>query len=178
MNPAQLKKYHVNRRKWEAARAARGFPHGDAALAQLKLRKLGRVCSSKAFTQDDFDDMLAAFAAVDDPANLDTQLDIAEQGERRKLRVRARIEVLSQHLQLNQGGEAAYVAAIARKTFDQGDVTKLTFEQLAVLEGQVLRRLRQLHDAERVAAIQTDAAEHGSRVSGLPLPVVVSDGAF
>lgn len=167
MKLSQLPKYHVNRKKWEEARAARGLPHDEAALDALKLRKIGRVCSSKEFTQKELDAMLAAFLAEAEPADFDAQLAVQEQPTRRKSAVITRIGVLMLHLQIAPGRESSYVRGISKNVFGTDQYQHLEFEQLCQLEGIIVRRLLQLHDNERVEQIQIDAVEQAQRVAAI-----------
>jgi len=91
MNNAQLAKYHVTAAQWRKARAARGAASGEPALDALKQRTLGRVCSSKVFTQGDLDKMLGAFLAETADGDLDAQLAQIEQPEKRRAALEARI---------------------------------------------------------------------------------------
>lgn len=170
MKTSQLPLYHVNRKKWETARAVRGLPHDKTALEALMVRKIGRACSSKDFTQKELDAMLAAFLAEAEPANFDAQMANQEQPEIRKSRVISRIFVLKHHLGVKPGLESGYVQGISRNVFGTDQYQHLDFERLCQLEGIIVRRLLQLHTKERVEQIQNDANEHAEKLSGIVAP--------
>lgn len=163
MNNAQLQKYHINRRQWEAARIARGLPYNEAALDKLKLETIGRVCSSKDFKQHELDAMLAAFLAVTQPANFDAQMQQQNQADlRRSMSVR-RIDHFARCINLTPGRESGYVSGISAKLFGETQYQKLPEPQLAQLEGILVRRVIQIHGRERAEAIQNEAAEVAHR---------------
>lgn len=170
MKTSQLPLYHVNRKKWEASRAARGLPHDKPALEALMQRKIGRACSSKDLNQKELDAMLAAFLAEAEPANFDAQMANQEQPEIRKSRVISRISVLKVHLGIKPGLESGYVRGISRNVFGNDQYQHLDFEQLCQLEGIIVRRLLQLHSKERVEQIQNDANEEAERVLAIVSP--------
>jgi len=162
INRAQVIKVKTLESQWIKARRAAGRAHDDAALAALKLLKIGRVCSSKDYSQHDMDEMVGAFLAEIQPANFGAQMNQQNQPEIRAALALARLDVLMLHLKLNVGGERSYVASIARNTFGDSAFEKFTDGQLTRLEGQIVRRLLQLHSKERVDQIQCDAAEHAA----------------
>jgi hypothetical protein len=167
MKTSQLPLYHVNLKKWEAARRARGLPCDTAALDALKMRTIGRVCSSKQFTQKELDAMLAAFLAADEPANYHGQIALQEQPEVRKAMAIRRIGCLMYHLQITAGREGHYVAGIARNLFGTEQYQNLDDVKVAQLEGVIVRRLLQLHSKDRVEELQNAAAEEAARVPAL-----------
>jgi hypothetical protein len=91
MNNAQLAKYHVMKKQWSDTRKERNQPADQAALDALQIRKIGRACSSKVFTQADLDKMVGAFLAETDDGNLDAQIAQIEQPEKRRAALEARI---------------------------------------------------------------------------------------
>lgn len=171
MTTAQTAKYFF---EWGRARdffRGRGMPHAeaDAQRHRLHVKALGRAKSSKDFTNADLDKVIAAFRAVWDGGNLDAQLAQIEMPEKRAAAAVARIGVLMLHLRLENGRETGYVAGIARNLFgcDDGQWHQLTGAQLGRLEGVIARRLRQIHPAEKVAALEAEAAEHAQAVAAL-----------
>ncbi len=183
MTSKAIAKYKIHQRLWEQACAKLGRPHDEAALDALKLKTIGRVCSSKDFLQSHFDDMLAAFLAVIRSADLNAQMRQIEMPEWRARMAVRRIEVLKLHLCLESGRESGYVAGIARNLFGQedGQWHQLDAAKLGKLEGVILRRLRQLHGAgAKITAIEAEAAAHAAKAEQLmtrakPAPVAVED---
>jgi hypothetical protein len=177
MTAAQNAKYW-----WEWARArehflGRGLSHAaaDAKRHDLHRKALGHDKSSKSFTNADLDAVLAAFRAVWDGGNLDAQLRQIEQPELRKSRVITRLDVLSRHLQLPPGREHGYLRGIARNVFGNDQYQQLGFEELCRLEGIVLRRLKQLHEAAAVAQFQAEAAAEAEGVVQIFAPLKVAE---
>jgi hypothetical protein len=156
----------------------------DAKRHALHVKALGVAKSSKKFTNADLDKVLAVFRAVSDGGNLDAQLDLLEQDKKRAALVLSRLAVLRVHLGLEPGRESAYVAGIAKKLFgpEAQQYQHLSDVQLAQLEGTVVRRLYQLHSAERVEEIRNQAAEHaaaiGAIVAPAPAPAAALGEAF
>lgn len=91
MNSAQLAKYHITKKQWADARKARGAAFDQAALESLQQRTIGRVCSSKDFTQRDLDAMLGAFLAETRPGDLNAQLQQLDQPEARRAALERRL---------------------------------------------------------------------------------------
>lgn len=91
MTNAQLAKYHVLKKQWADARTARQQPADQATLDALQKRTIGRVCSSKVFTQADLDKMVGAFLAEIDGGNLNAQMAQNEQPAQRRAALEARI---------------------------------------------------------------------------------------
>lgn len=171
MTTAQTAKYF---HEWGRVRdmlLARGLSHAqaDARRHALHVKALGRAKSSKDFNNADLDAVLAAFLAVTEGGNLDAQLAQIDMPEKRAAMAVRRIEVLKLHLRLEPGRESGYVAGIARNLFGQADgqLHQLNAAQLGRLEGVLLRRLRQLHSAEKVAAIEAEAAGYAARAEQL-----------
>lgn len=91
MNSAQLAKYHITKKQWADARKARGAAADQAALDALQQRTLGRVGSSKTFSQRDLDAMLAAFLAEIRPADFNAQMAQQDQPMVRRLAMEKRL---------------------------------------------------------------------------------------
>ena len=91
MNSAQLAKYHITKKQWADARKARGAAADQAALDALQQRTIGRVWSSKDFTQRDLDAMLGAVLAETKPDDLNAQLKQLDQPMVRRLAMEQRL---------------------------------------------------------------------------------------
>ncbi len=142
MNSAQLVKYHVNRRKWEAARRAAGRPCDEAALELLKQRTIGRACSSKKMRNAELDAMLAAFLSEAEPGNFDAQFELQESPEKRISAVRARIEEIAKACKII--GEGGGVERYFRHWFGGRTYAGLSECELQQLAGLLERRAEQL----------------------------------
>ncbi|MBL9187887.1 MAG: hypothetical protein JNK23_10435 [Opitutaceae bacterium] len=183
MNAAQTAKYF-----WEWGRVRdillkRGLSHAqaDARRHELHRKALGRPKSSKEFSNADLDAVLAAFLAVSEGGNLDAQLAQLDMPEKRTAMAVRRIGVMMLHLNLETGRESGYVAGIARNLFghDDGQWHQLNAAQLGQLEGVIVRRLKQLHAPDKVAAIEAEAkvhAEECARKYDRPLAVAAEEG--
>ena len=165
MNAAQTAKYFF---EWGRARdyfLGRGLSHAlaDAKRHELHRKALGRDKSSKEFSNTDLDAVLAVFRAVWDGGNLDAQLAQIDMPERRAAMAVRRIEVLKLSLGLQPGRESGYVTGIAKNLFgaaaEDGQWHRLGAVRLAQLEGVIVRRLKQLHSAEKVEELLDRAAE-------------------
>ncbi len=176
MNAAQTAKYFF---EWGRARdyfLGRGLSHAlaDAKRHELHRKALGLDKSSKEFSNADLDAVLAVFRAVWDGGNLDAQLRQLDMPERRAANAVQRIQSLKLSLGLKPGLESGYVQGIARNLFGvtDGQWQKLDAVQLAQLEGVIMRRLRQLHSAEKVERLRDEAVEAAARAAGIVKQVV------
>jgi hypothetical protein len=91
MSPAQLTKYRAEWAKCRVALKAAGKAHDDRARFALHERAIGRRCSSKDFSQREFDMVLAAMAAISRPADFAAQMRQQDQPDLRRSDVECRI---------------------------------------------------------------------------------------
>ena len=176
MNAAQTALYF---REWGLVRKfylARGIDpkQVDNKRHDLHRKALGHDKSSKDFTNANLDAVLAVFRGVYDASNFDAQMALQEQPELRVTILQARIQILRLSIGLTPGRESSYVAGIARKLFGTDQLGQLNSHQLGKLEGVLMQRVRQLHSPERVAEIQQEAVEHGTKMAGIVAPAVAS----
>ena len=169
MNNAQLAKFHVLKSQWAKARKAVGRPGDDAALDALKLRKIGRVCSSKEFSQHDMDTMVAAFLAEIDPANLNAQMAQQDQPDKRRAALMARCNAACEEMADTSCGEYQFGNAKTRQGYIAGLAKKLTGKwpeacteaELGKVAGVLEARVKQLKRAmtDHHAKVKTGHAE-------------------
>lgn len=173
MNNAQLAKFHVTKSKWSAARKAAGRPGDDAALDALKLRTIGRVCSSKAFSQGDLDAMLAAFQAEIAPGDFNAQMRQQDQPDTRRAALLARCDAACVAMADRSCGEyqfsrpetrARYIAGVAKKLCGQWPEA-CTEAELGKVAGVLEARVKQLGGAMRAHHAKVSAACAATRVS-------------
>lgn len=81
--------------------------------------------------------------------------------------LQSRIFILSQHIGVLPGKEAAYVRGIARNRFGTAQLSRLAPAELSEIETILLRRVAAVHPAERCYEIVRDAAEHAVRIATL-----------
>ena len=72
--------------------------------------------------------------------------------------------MLSQHVGLTPGNEAAYVRGIARRRYGAESLAELGLEQLGGIEAILTRRLRGGHAAAAWREIEREAAKHAARI--------------
>lgn len=169
MNSAQTNLYFY---EWGLARKhylAKGFDpkQADAKRHALHRKAFGCDKSSKDFTNADLDKVIAVFRAVWDGGNLDAQIEQIEQPQKRRGAALSRINVLKMYLRVKNGLEGSYVGGISRKLFGTDQYQNLDDVKIAQLEGVIVRRLLQIHSAERVEQIRADAAEQEAWVTSL-----------
>ncbi|QYM80249.1 hypothetical protein K0B96_06445 [Horticoccus luteus] len=167
MTAPQLKKYRVHVAAWMKARAARGLPADDATRYELHRRTIGRACSSRDFTQKEFDDVLGALLAESAPGDLDAQLGQIEQARLRLVKLTARMHFLSLHIGVDVGRESSYLRGIARNLFASDEIERLTDEQIPKLIGVLERRCRQMHTPERVKDIIKQSYDHAEKQAAI-----------
>ena len=169
MTPAQHRKYLAewgNARRWlrdhgYSPKAA------DARRHAIHILAIGHDKSSWDLTNREFDAVLAKFLALSRGDDLNAQLEIIEQAERRAAATVRRIHVLMMHLQLKPGLESSYVRGISRNIFGQDQYDRLNDAQLAQLVGVILRRLRTLHPPESIKEFQAAAVEHAAKIEAI-----------
>ncbi len=166
MNAAQTRLYFF---EWGRARAW-SETHGVTTAAQLDARRhalhvkaLGRDKSSKAFTTDDLDRVIAAFRAVWDGGNLDAQLDAQEAPEERLAAVLDKCQAATWEmyelgdLRLgNRERAMRYVAGTAKNVIGK-ELSDCTEADLGKVLGCLLRRVRVLRAQNPAAAASLDA---------------------
>jgi len=172
MTPKQTSLYW---REWGKVRArliSDGLTSEQAAAKRhaLHAKALGRDKSHLAFTNQDFDKILAAFRAVYDDSNLDAQLrQIDQPEERRHALVNKCWEACRVFIKGNDPAHRddlcqRYMDGTAKKVFGKYE-RELTEHQLAALHGildkhanRELAKQRQEH-ADKVAAEERRARE-------------------
>ena len=138
MTAAQTKLYW---REWGAVHRARP----DADRHALHLAALGYECSSKRFTNAEFDKVLAEFRAVSDPANLGAQL---RQQRQPKTRLLWKIEHEQRAcLAIYVEDAESYIMALARDKFRADALRHLTVAQLEHLRSTLARAIGRLRAA-------------------------------
>lgn len=116
-------------REWAAVkRACEAAYHPVPDRHDLHRQALGEDKSSKEFTNDDLDDVIAEFKAYSEPANLQEQLRL-QNG--RRLRRIYRIKKLAPE---------AYWLAIAKDKFGHGRLHDLDLDQLTQLRNTLCAR--------------------------------------
>jgi hypothetical protein len=129
-------------RSWAGVRAA--CPGADRH--DLHRKALGHDCGHADFTNEDFDRVLAAFAAVARPDDLEAQLRQLEQPRRRMEWAIA--QLCAPH----------YRAAVMMDRWGHADLAQLTLEELGELRMTLARASRRT--ARRAAAMaNTEAAD-------------------
>jgi hypothetical protein len=128
MSPKQNSLYW---REWSAVRKKLAAdPSAPAADRHaLHIEALGADKSHHAFTNTDFDKVLAAFRAVTRPADLDAQLRQINQDRTRTL------HAIQRH-------DHPYIAAIALERFQTSDYTQLPTPKLKLLAMTLTERRR------------------------------------
>ena len=162
MTSAQLIKYRVTLAQWVKARRAAGKPYDDAARYELHRRCTGRACSSKEFTNPEFDQVLAAMAAEIDPAGFAEQMRIQESPELRLEEYRNRcLDAVAFIVGGDEAHRRNYLRAIVRQVSygRQEDLVRLTERQTQVVMGIVEKRVRALEKDRRQAAPATPPEE-------------------
>lgn len=166
MTPAQLTKYRVVWSQCRAALQAAGKPHDDRARMALHERAIGRACSSKDFTNHEFDMVLAAMMAIAKPADFAAQMRQQEQPELRREDIESRIDD-ALHVIIPRSGcnsdahavhaRASYRSGLARRMFGTGMSADLTERQLQKLMG-VLEREATKREKARATTQPTEPA--------------------
>lgn len=162
MNEAQIRKYRYLVAKWREARQDRGLPCDDAARYALHERKIGRACSSTAFTQKEFDDVIAALMAEIKPADLTEQM---RQQEQEELRIGNLLEdcrrAVGDMWQLGDNGLAhhgeAYIAGTCRNIAHK-EPDKCSEEELRKVRGALQARVKRMRAKDPEKAARMDAA--------------------
>lgn len=155
MTSAQLIKYRVTLAQWAKARRAAGKPYDDAARYELHRRCTGRACSSKEFTNPEFDQVLAAMAAEIDPAGFAEQMRIQESPELRLEEYRNRcLDAIAFIVGGDEAHRRNYLRAIVRQvSYGRHEaLTGLSERQTQVVMGIVEKRVRALEKERRAAA--------------------------
>ena len=180
MTNGQLSKFHVLKGQWAKKRTELGRPADDAALAALKVRTIGRDCSSTKFTQDDLDAMIGAFLAELKPADFNAQMDQQDQPGRRRAvlmdRARAACKLMGQ-----EGGEvrlvdpskaAGYIGGTAQRMFKKWP-EKCTEDELRrvviELEQHAARLVKRMKD-HAAGMLANHRAPGAEAVDAAPMP--------
>jgi hypothetical protein len=161
MSPAQLTKYRVLLAQWRGVRKAAGKPHDDAARYALHERCIGRACSSKAFSNAEFDKVLAAMSAEIDPAGFAEQMRIQDSPDLRLEDFRNRChDALAQIVGADQTHRRNYLRAIVRQvSYGRAtDLAALSERQTQVVMGILEKRARTV-EKERKAGAPVEAVE-------------------
>lgn len=134
----------------------------------LTKKALGFDKSSKDFSNAELDRVLAVISAEAAPADFNAQMRLQDMPEKRFMLLLSRVRGLSKHVGLKPGLESAYVDGIARRMFQVQGYDKLTEQQLAVIEGVLRRRLRQLKlTVEQIAEIEREVADHAEEMTAI-----------
>lgn len=154
MNARQLIKYRVTLAQWAKARRAAGKPCDDAARYELHRRCTGRACSSKEFSNAEFDKVLAAMSAEIDPAGFAEQMRIQESPELRLEEWRSRChDALALIVGSDEAHRRNYLRAIVRQV-SYGrceDLAQLSERQTQVVMGILEKRVRSLEKKSQPA---------------------------
>lgn len=120
MTPKQKSLYF---REWSAAKRAGQLTEADRHT--LHIEALGYDASSARLTNDELDKILAAFRAISQPANLNSQLRQLDQPRQRHLaRIRDQIKTIA----LFREWPESYLARILQDRFSADAITDLTNE--------------------------------------------------
>lgn len=160
--------YHAERRKWEATRNERGLPHDAFALVALKMRKIGRDCSSTVMTGDELTEMIKGFKAVTEADNLDAQLTPKTQKELLRDRCFAALEkrakIGHEHSLARVSDQERYLGGMAWKQFGRA-FAALDERQLGKLAGEMEAHAERV--CERVAKADAEHVAKIAAASGL-----------
>lgn len=177
MTSRQTAKYFAEFGRLRAVYRARGLDSTaiEARRHALIHRALGGPKSSKTFTNSELDRVLAAIRAELAPADFAAQLALQEQPERRISILQSRLHVLSQHLGIEPGHEAAYVLGMARRMFGAATIAELGERNLQQLEGALRRAVARRHDAPRLREIDRAATTHATRILAVIEPALAAN---
>lgn len=154
MTSAQLIKYRVTLVQWAKARRAAGKPCDDTARYELHRRCTGRACSSKEFTNPEFDKVLAAMAAEIDPAGFAEQMRIQESPDLRLEEFRNRcLDAVAFIVGADDAHRRNYLRTIVRQVSygRHEELSALSERQTQVVMGIVEKRSRALEKERRAA---------------------------
>lgn len=187
MNAAQIIKIKTLESQWFKARKAAGRPADQAALDALKLRKIGRVCSSKLYSQDDMDEMVGAFTAEIEPGNFGAQMKQQNQSDARKAAALTRCRLacdaladFSEYARLDKPqAQDSYIAGVARKLTGRA-ASECSEAELAKIAGVIdahvarLRAARIAHSKEVAGGWEKQSARRhedtGESPDAQPMP--------
>lgn len=166
MSPAQLTKYRVVWSQCRAALQAAGKPHDDRARMALHERAIGRACSSKDFSNREFDLVLAVMLSIAKPADFGAQMRQQEQEDLRREDIESRIDD-AMHVIIPRSGcnsdahavhaRSNYRGGLAQRMFGTRLLADLTERQLQQLMG-VLEREATKREKARATTQPTEPA--------------------